>query len=1000
MFSIKDGLSQGLINGILQDKEGYIWFATKDGLNRYDGYNVTVFKHNPHNQYSLPYNHVMEMKEDEYGNFWLNILNHGVYLFDKKTESFYPAIQSKKSTTSENDYSRLVHAEKGILVVNYDDEVFVYSMDTVNLCSDPLHIQEKIKPVFRYKIKQSYESYQLTMFDKTLFAKLLTYCSFTIGDETTLYSAEPYYEKNVWYVRALKFPSEKRKQIVSGNFYLSSLSKLNKHAYYLNNNAIIDYNWEKNTRQHVALLPKLEFPKFSSLFVLPNGNLYIRDYNAYYLYDTVKKTLSRLLFQDGKQELSMEMKVPYVDANGIAWYGTAGFGLFKSDSKKLRFNTVKSHVNTGIYFQQHQPYIKPLPSNCSVNFNHNQIVLDKTGTYWMIENASQYLFSYNTMTSKFTKYPGLVHDHVFPFNLYCDHNDRLWCFSDQGADKKMIYQLDKQKGIPIARYQIPIDKELNEYNFISQWWQDERGIIWLGTIRGLYSFNPEALNEQYRWHHWQHVVHDSTTLSEDMIFSICADPKEPQKYLWVGTNGGGINRFEFASGKCIHYTEENGLPNNVVYGILSDRENNLWLSTNRGLSCFNSSLKSFVNFVEEDGLQGDEFNRYEFMYCNNGDLFFGGVNGYTIFNPKTVLQKQKQAPMVFTGLSISNKPIQWNLHQETLNEPIGYTKTITLQPGQSIFSISFATLEFRSNQKKLYSYRLMGFDSKWTEPSPKNEATFTDLSPGTYTLNVTGTNTDGVWNSKGISMQIVILPKWYQTWWFRISMGLFLGGLIYVFYRYKITQQTKLLTMRNSIAADLHDEMGSTLSSISLFSNVANMLVKDNKEASSLLQKINNNALEVLDTMSDIVWAINTTNDNLNNLINRMHALAVELSVAKQFQLHFNAHQQLPDKVLDAYQKKNLYLIFKETINNAAKYSECKHVWIEFSLDKNIFFMSIKDDGKGFEMSHIVLEPKHRGGGNGLFNMKKRAENLHAEIKINSAVGMGTEIQFKIKLKG
>jgi signal transduction histidine kinase len=207
------------------------------------------------------------------------------------------------------------------------------------------------------------------------------------------------------------------------------------------------------------------------------------------------------------------------------------------------------------------------------------------------------------------------------------------------------------------------------------------------------------------------------------------------------------------------------------------------------------------------------------------------------------------------------------------------------------------------------------------------------------------------------------------------------------------------MSLRNRIASDLHDEIGSTLSSISLYSEAAKKMLNGNEQADKVLTKINSNTSQMMEAMSDIVWAINTRNDKLDNLVNRMRAFAVQVSEAKKFDLHLAENKDLPDMPLDMYERKNIYLIFKEAVNNAAKYSECKNVWIDFSNKSHLLEMKITDDGTGFTVADASRLSKNKGGGNGLMNMKKRADDLKGELRIISEEGKGTEVILKMRLK-
>jgi two-component sensor histidine kinase/frataxin-like iron-binding protein CyaY len=564
--------------------------------------------------------------------------------------------------------------------------------------------------------------------------------------------------------------------------------------------------------------------------------------------------------------------------------------------------------------------------------------------------------------------------------------------------KKYLYKIDKTSGKIEATYPFPNCNNNETGTFVNNFYVDNNKVVWMATKLGLYSFNKDK-NE---WKNWRNLPNDKTSISNDKILSICPDPKEPAKYLWLGTEGSGFSKFEIATGKCVHFSGKDGLPNDVCYGILSDSLGSLWISTNNGLSCFipySQSLSKgggrFRNFTEDDGIMGNEFNRWQFMKLANGNLMFGGVEGITMFNPIGILEKQKPVPLIFTGLSISNKTIHFKTDSTVINAPIEYAKTISLPVDKNNFTISFASLEYRSNQNKYYTYKLVGLDNNFTEPSNRNEAVYTNLSPGTYTLVVKGTNTDGVWSDKEISIEIVVPPHWYQTWWFFSLVGLLVLFILFQFNQYKIGQAIKLEKLRNRIAIDLHDEIGSTLSSIALFSEAAKKM-NTNDSADKVLNKINTSTTEMMEAMSDIVWAVNNKNDKLENVMNRMRDFAVQICEPKEINLHFTDNKNIANVELDMVQRKNTYLIFKEAINNAVKYSHCKNIWVEVDCSKNSFQLSIKDDGKGFNTNETTVDNKF--GGNGLKNMQQRANEINATISINTKINLGTLVDLKMPL--
>lgn len=401
--------------------------------------------------------------------------------------------------------------------------------------------------------------------------------------------------------------------------------------------------------------------------------------------------------------------------------------------------------------------------------------------------------------------------------------------------------------------------------------------------------------------------------------------------------------------------------------------------------------KTFRNFDHEDGLQSNEFNRGAHCRTKDGWLYFGGVNGFNYFYPKEILNNTKIPKVVITGLKIRNQLIPVQPDSSPLSKPIYLTEKLTLPYKQNFISLEFASMDFTDPEKNIYQYKLAGFDKDWINSGTTNNATYTNIDPGTYTFTVKGSNNDGVWNENGASFQLTILPPWYMTWWFRTSVIIAILFAAYTFYRYRLEQALKLQAIRNRIADDLHDEVGSNLSNIYIFSNVAQQRAKGNDETAPLLQKISDYTQQSMEAMNDIVWMINTRNDSFENIMVRMRTLAAEFCETSDCSLHLDFDESLNEVKLNMEERKNFYLIYKEAINNITKYAGCKNLSVVMKLIGNRVSLQIIDNGRGFDVAN-----KNRG--NGMFNMQKRAEMLKGVLTIISTIGEGTTVQLNFKV--
>jgi len=448
-----------------------------------------------------------------------------------------------------------------------------------------------------------------------------------------------------------------------------------------------------------------------------------------------------------------------------------------------------------------------------------------------------------------------------------------------------------------------------------------------------------------------------------------------------------------------HYTTENGLPNNVIYGVQHDAHGQLWMSTNFGLCRFNPETAAVWLFTVDDGLMGNEFNRLSYGKDIHGRLYFEGVEGLTTFDPEVFYSPTEASPIVINRLKLSNKEVLYTsaIDKEEkdryiLPAPIEQCQELSFPYTERMITLGFSLLDFTNPKGNKYRYKLEGFHDDWIEAGAVNEAVFTNLNPGKYTFLVSGSNSQNVWSTPA-QMQLTILSPWWATWWFRSLLAVSIAAAIYGFYRYRLQQTIKLQHLRNRIAADLHDEIGSTLSSISLAGAVIQHKLKNsNPEVEGFLHKINYNTQKMMEAMSDIVWAVNTKNDRFEQVIHRMRAFAVEILEPKEVMVHFDVSPHISQLLLDMQQRKNLYLIFKEVIHNTAKYADCKNVWVTLGYSNGRLLMKVRDDGVGFNLKPTTSNGQNEFGGNGIHNMYHRAHELKGKMEMNSSAGQGTEV--------
>jgi len=690
----------------------------------------------------------------------------------------------------------------------------------------------------------------------------------------------------------------------------------------------------------------------------------------------------------------------YCDKTGVVWIGSGGYGLLKYDPEAELFHHIfpgeviyqlvtdqKNEIYTNTFHKiqlkkDRDPEISDYLDFSALKKAHPNINVTSfakdTGHYIYL-GVKGHLLKYNLKTRNYIKIPlPYININEIPFPIYADEKNNIWM-----GYKGLLVKFEPTVG-KFSKFKFPLPPSFYDYDFLQQIYQDGN-LLWLGTTNGLFSY--DLLKEKMRGN-YAHDDKNERSLSNNNILSLNNDLNRPGNYLWIGTKGGGLNRLDKKTGQFLRFNTKSGLPNNVVYGILTDKQGKLWLSTNKGISSFDPTQRSFQNFNVDDGLQSNEFNRYAFTKTAEGLLFFGGMNGITYFNP-TDIKPLGPPAVVFTEFRLFNKPVIPSDTSAILKTSLNSTKEIRLNYDENVLTFQFAAMDYRKPGNIRYRYIMNGFDKDYIYAGIAREATYSNLDPGEYDFKVQANYGTADWGDQYAALKLIIIPPWYRTWWFYVLSFLSTIALFYGLHLFRVAQLNRINSLRNRIARDLHDEVGSSLSTIAIYSKIVqqkNAPASVNKE--SLLLKISDNATEMMESMSDIVWNIYHKNDTFESILSRMREHAYQLFEAKEYTLHFKLDEELLKRKVSMEKRRDFYLIYKEAVNNVAKYANGHNIWINVTLENNLISMVVADDGKGFDP---VLESR----GNGLSNIAHRAESLNGELNIVSALNKGTRVELK-----
>ncbi len=1016
-FTVKDGLSQGFISTLLQDKEGFLWMGTMDGINRYDGNKVKIYRNDPDIPRSLPANYVTELAEDTFGNFWVGTNGIGLCYFDKLSERFFTV----NLPGDPGDYGKSIFQLKyrnGFLFLKDENAAMVLDL---RVPEKEKHKGKSGKPDFsRVKIV-----YRLSMLKKEtpkekLPANFFSYYFFLEN-------------KSIWFtskgqMNGIVFDAGmnagKSIQIPLIRLGLKPIDepgifsgKQGNQVLVVHTSGIVLYDYNRDTILYRDLIPKSEQasvkPSPHQYFKDESGYIYFLSARGAFRYDPVLRKRIEFAVKKPMDAPPFAGKSHWVSKDGFVWTGTGGYGLFGYNSRTRLFltNPIRGYflgeypdgnvfMNSmgkliAIQVKSGKVYPLTLPKLTQNHYGDllgGKLVPDEPNHLYMAlrdrVTGKLHFFRRNLLTQSdetLDVISPLDARSEFVHTFFPDYGHRIWQWYIDTTGRHRILLHDALSLKNLGDWTMPASfTEAFEYNLVIQLYTERSGITWLATQQGLFGINPET----GKWQHYINEPGNKRSIGNNKVYMVLPDAMQPERYLWLATDGGGLNRFDKIRKSFERITTREGLPSNVVYAVLPDRQGNLWLSTTRGICCYHPQSRFVRKFSSDDGLAGEEFNGGQYLLKADGRMLFGGVDGLTEFDPKAVMeQPMPTGRVVITSLLVMGKPMEPAMDSSLANVAAPYLKEIRLPFHQNQMTIEYAILHFAKQSQKQYRYKLEGFNDNWIDNGAQNATTFTNLDPGTYRFRVNGRLTSGDWLKDEAGLTIVVLPPWYGTVWFIAAVILLTAGVLYGIYRYRLYQSLKVLQMRNLIASDLHDEIGSTLSSITVYSDI----IQQNSHEPDIQQlagRISNSSRNILVAMSDIVWSINPKNDRFDNILIRMQSYANELMDAQQKALHVDIDEAVRGLKLQMVDRKNFYLIFKEALNNAIKYSRCTNLWIKIGLNGGDIDFSIRDDGIGFDVNN-------RSDGNGIENMERRCKDLKGSFRIYSKPGEGTEIRVR-----
>ncbi len=892
-----DGLSQSTVNSIIKDSLGFMWFGTNDGLNRYNGIDFKCYRYETDNPNSLNIGRITCLFIDNNKDLWVSTDQGGLNYYQKDKDNFirYHYSFDDTKTISTNDIRAILENNNNELILaTFGDGILLFNKSTHKFS----------------KLASKYIEYQCMTFDSS--GDLIT--GSTSGVE--LFPKLKYSTENVKSQSISKFAgydilalyTDDKDQLWIGTYSHGAF------AYNLESYSTISYSTNSIPQYRIG-------HKIIRSFVKMNNSIWIGTGGGGIFQVGPKMNIIGSINNILNNSYSLHSDIIYCfynDDNNNLWIGTYNSGIDILFDCKDKFKHIKSFGE---------------PDNISNN-KVLSILEDKEGYIWVGTDGGG-LNKFNPIDNNFVHYKNdpnnstSISGNVVK-SLLVDHLGNLWV----GTFNEGLNLFNSKNGTFKKFYHSNSDSNTIASNLVWDMAEDKNGIIWIATLNsGVDSYNPYTNH----FTHYKHHENDSLSLVDNNVSvvkidkignvwigteyggisvlnkgfgtkftdykhsdriknslssnQVCAIFPDSKGNIWIGTLGGGINIFNNKTNDFKFINKKKGLPSDLIYAFLEDKNGDMWVSSNNGLSEIKNTILEFtypqiINFSTSDGLQSNEFNPQSACKARNETMYFGGNNGINFFKADQMKYNTVIPSVVLTDFLIYNKHSNYGDMGSPLKKSILYAHQIVLNFQQRVFSFRFAALNFVSPDKNNYAYKLEGFDKDWNYVGNKHEATYTNLDPGEYIFNVKASNNDGYWNNKGTTIKIIILPPFWKTWWFRAFVILVLITLILSYYWIRV----KFLQNQNIVLERKIEERTRELSDVNNeLTEKNNWILAQNEEITSQNVEIFNKNEEILqqkelleEQKSKIEIAYNELSQYRNKLEELVEERTKELIIAKE----------------------------------------------------------------------------------------------------------------------
>ncbi len=1015
-LTTNDGLSQGYVTAILQDRRGFMWFATRDGLNRYDGNFFVVYKNNPNDPDSLSSNFIQDLMEDDHGYLWI-ATDTGLDKFDPTTERFTRYLHDPNNPDSIGGawVTSIARDSRSYLWFGTFDS----GLDRLDPATGKFtHFRNDGDGHLVGRITQVIEGRQGDIWfvgERGLF-----HLNPQTGQITRPPAgknglrAESVYEDevgNLWMLasspivglvkydrqagRVTRYPLGARALGVlasteNGGSANGSLVADGQNGLWVPSGLGLSY-FDRRTERFTYRFRhddtnsnSLDSNAIMSIYQDRGGVLWVGTENTGINVLNLRQehfVCYRHRPGDPNSISPGRVKAIYQDRNGVLWVGMFPRALDRVDRKTGRIT-----------------HFVPKPGDENTlgeGTNVNSIYKDAEGYLW-VGGGGGGLDRLDERTGHFKHYRhnpddpnSLISNNVY--TIYGDRNGHMWVGQEGG-----VSYFDPVTNGFINYRPVP-DNPTSFANTVWIIYQDRSSTLWFGTWGGsLIRFDGTART-------FVNYAPDSRNPHKLNGGGINTIHEDHTGILWVGTFD-GLYRYNRQDGVFTRYTESQGLPSSTIRCILENGVGRLWLSTQKGISRFDPRTETFRNYDVSDGLQTNEFSTGCYQ-ASDGEMFFGGSNGFNEFFPGNVHDNPYVPPVVITSFKIFNKPVPIGA-ESALKKAIPYVDSLTLSYRDNVFSFEFAALSYVNSHKNLYRYKLEGLEPDWNEVGSKQRlATYTNLNPAKYVFRVQGSNSDGVWNEEGVSLPILITPPWWKTNWFRALCVVVVLALLWASYQMRVRQLHHQFGMtlearlgeRTRIARDLHDTLLQSFQGILLYlQSGIHQLPEHPAEAKRTFQDAVDQAERAIVEGREKVQGLRTSTVERNDLALAIKTLGGELAEAGSG-THlpgFGVQVEGTPRNLHPILRDEVYRIAGEAMRNAFRHADAKEIEVEIHYGERQLRLRVRDDGKGINPK--LLSDDGCEGHFGLRGMQERAKLIGGKLTVWSELDSGTELELSI----